>query len=110
MAGFVNVAVGWPLTTAAFHTDPTLVPLALAVGMSLHFSAISWSFGVKSLMVHPLVRAGVVTVLWYAYPRHRFTAIPLAVALVYLGTIPFLLREVGAARRALGAGAAIQTK
>lgn len=106
LTGFVNVAVGWAITIAAFHTNPTLVPLALAIGMSLHFSAIGWSFGVKSLMVHPIVRAAVVTTLWYAYPQYRFTAIPLAVALVYLGTIPFLLHEVAVAKSTLTADAA----
>ncbi len=109
LAGFVNMAVGWAITIAAFHTNPTLVPLALAIGMSLHFSAIGWSFGSKSLMVHPIVRAAVVTTLWYACPQYRFTAIPLAVALIYLGTIPFLRHEVAAAKKLLTPGEATPT-
>jgi hypothetical protein len=109
LAGFINMAVGWAVTIAAFSTNPTLVPLTLAIGMSLHFSTIGWSFGVRSLMVHPLLRAAVVTALWYAYPQYRFTAIPLAVAFVYLATIPFLLREVAAAHKALNVNAAAYT-
>lgn len=104
-AGFINIAIGWSITIAAFYTNTALVPLVLAIGMSLHFSAIGWSFGVKALMVHPIVRAALVTALWYALPEFRFTAIPLAVALVYLGTIPFVLREVAAAKKALDANA-----
>ena len=102
---FVSVIVSWAVTIPAFHTAPSLVPLALAIGMGLHLPAVGWSLGIRSYVVQPIARAAVAAVLWYALPVLRVTAIPLAVALFYIGLIPFVLREVAAARRALGASA-----
>jgi hypothetical protein len=99
MVGFVNVAVGWAITIPAFHTNPQLVPLTLGIGMSLHFVSIGWSYGSRVLMFHPLVRALVLVVLWYGLPAHRFTLMPLAVALIYLVTIALLRRELSSFRQ-----------
>jgi len=99
MVGFVNVAAGWAITIPAFHTNPQLVPLTLGIGMSLHFASIGWSYGSRVLMFHPLPRALVLVVLWYALPAHRFTAMPLAVALIYLVTIALLLKELSSFRQ-----------
>ena len=104
-ASLTNIALGWSITIAAFYTNLGLVPLALAINLSLHFSGLGWSFGSKAIMAHPIVRAVVVTALWYALPEVRFTAIPLAVSLIYLSTVPFVLREVAAAKKALDAEA-----
>jgi hypothetical protein len=101
LAAFINIAVAWPITIAAFHTAIALVPLALAIGMSLHLATVGWSLGLRSYLVHPIVRAIAVTALWYALPAHRFTAIPLAVSAIYLVTIPCVLREVAMARELL---------
>jgi hypothetical protein len=100
-AAMINIILAWPIIIAALHTDPALVPLALAIGLSLHLSVNGWSYAIKTYMVHPLIRAAVVTALWYAFPDDRFTVIPLAVALIYLCTIPFVVWEVAAARKAL---------
>ena len=100
-ASLTNIVLGWSITIAAFYTNLALVPLALAINMSLHFGGIGWAFGSKAIMAHPIIRAAIVTALWYALPEFRFTAIPLAVSLVYLGTIPFILREVATAKKIL---------
>ena len=100
-ASLINIALGWSITITAFYTNLVLVPLALAINLSLHFGGLGWIYGSKAIMIHPIVRAAVVTALWYALPETRFTAIPLAVSLIYLGTIPFVLREVGAAKKKL---------
>jgi uncharacterized protein DUF7010 len=97
--GFVNIAVGWAITIPAFHTDPQLVPLTLGIGMSLHFASIGWSFGSRALMFHPLVRALVIVALWYSLPDQRFTAIPLAIAIIYLVTIVLVRRELAVFRQ-----------
>jgi hypothetical protein len=101
-ASLINIALGWSITIAAFYTNLGLVPLALAINLSLHFGGLGWIFGSKAIMVHPVVRAAVVTALWYTLPESRFTAIPLAVSLIYLVTIPLVLREVAAAEKQLG--------
>lgn len=100
-ASLINIVLGWSITIAVFFTNLVLVPLVLAINMSLHFSGFGWSFDSKAIMLHPIVRAVVVTALWYLLPEYRFTAIPLAVSLIYLGTILLVLREVAAARKEL---------
>lgn len=103
--GFANIAVAWAIVIPAFHTDPQLLPLALGIGMSFHLVSTAWSMNLKSYLVHPLLRAGAVAALWYILPEHRFSAISAAVALIYFGTIPFVLREVAAHRRFLNSAA-----
>ncbi|MEZ5106065.1 MAG: hypothetical protein R2757_16315 [Draconibacterium sp.] len=39
---------------------------------------------------HALVRTGVVLVLWYLSPEHRFVAIPFAIVFLYIATIVVL--------------------
>lgn len=100
-ASLTNIVIGWSVTIAAFYSDLALVPLALAINMSLHFSGIGWTFGSKVIMGHPIVRAIVVTILWYSLPAQRFSAIPLAVGVIYLATVLLVIREVVAARKTL---------
>ena len=97
---FANMALCWAITIPAFHTDPQLVPLALGIGMSLHLVGTAWAMNLKSYLYHPLLRAAIVVALWYALPEQRFLAISIAVAAVYFLTIPAVLREVAAHRRA----------
>lgn len=97
---FANMALCWAITIPAFHVDPQLVPLALGIGMSLHLVGTAWSMNLKSYLLHPLIRAAIVVALWYAFPVQRFFYIPIAIAAIYFLTIPTVLREVAAHRRA----------
>ena len=93
---FANLGFAWPIIIASFQTDSQLVPLALGIAMSLHLTGAAWAMNIKSYLYHPIIRAVLITVLWYALPEFRFTLIPLAISLIYLATIPFVLREVSA--------------
>lgn len=98
---YANIALGWAITIPAFHSDPQLVPLALGIAMSLHLVGTAWSMDLKTYLYHPLLRAAIVVVLWYVFPHQRFLYIPLAIALLYLATIPLVLAEVAAHRKHL---------
>ena len=93
---FANIGFGWPIIIASFHIDPQLVPLALGIAMSMHLTGNAWAMNIKSYLYHPIIRAVLITLLWYALPEFRFTLIPLVISLIYLATIPFVLREVSA--------------
>ena len=41
---FVSMLLFWPVAIAAFWSYPPLVPLVLAIGLSLHWPVIGWSY------------------------------------------------------------------
>jgi len=56
---FIGMLLFWPIMIAAVKTEPQLVPLILAIGMSIHWPVIGWSYvaiiiDVKHLSAHPL--------------------------------------------------------
>jgi hypothetical protein len=82
----------WPMAIAAFWVYPELVPLILAVGMSIMWPVVGWSYGRTALFTsHAVVRAVVCFVLWTWWPSTRFTVLPLAVSAIYLVTVVALL-------------------
>ena len=91
--------LSWPVTIAASGVDKSLAPLALAIGMSVHWPVIGWLFGSRVCLLHALSRAILATGIWYLFPSDRFTLIPLVVALLYGLTTWGLHREVSRARR-----------
>ena len=89
---FVSMFLFWPMAIAAFWDAPDLAPLILAIGMSIHWPVIGWSYGRTAIYSgHALVRAIAVFALWIAFPEYRYTALPLAVAVVYLLTVGVIL-------------------
>lgn len=102
MPAVASMFLSWPLIIAGFMTDPMLVPLFLAIGMSLHWPAIGWMYGSEVCMFHALVRVILVSILWYFLPEMRFTVIPLVVSGIYVVTIFGMRREINAAKLILG--------
>lgn len=77
----------WPMAIAALWEAPEIFPLILAIGLSLHFPVIGWSYGRTFLLTaHAVIRAVVVFAIWTLFPDERLTLIPLAVTLAYLVT------------------------
>lgn len=77
----------WPMAIAALWEAPEIFPLILAIGLSLHFPVIGWSYGRTFLLTaHAVIRAVVVFAIWALFPDERLTLIPLAVTLAYLVT------------------------
>lgn len=88
LPAFISMLLFWPMIVAAMQVAPQLVPLILAIGMSLHWPVIGWSYGRTGLYsAHSIVRALVCLAVWLWMPEARFTVLPLAVAVVYLLTV-----------------------
>ena len=102
MPAVASMFLSWPMTIAAFMTDVTLVPMFLAIGMSLHWPAIGWMYGSEVCMFHALIRVIAVSGLWFFFPPVSFTVIPIFVAILYLLTMIGMRREINAAKLVLG--------
>ncbi|MBD2704033.1 hypothetical protein IC229_25535 [Spirosoma sp. BT702] len=94
----IAMMLSWPVTIAASGVNKSLVPLALAIGMSLYWPVIGWLFNSRTCLIHAIGRTLLATALWYLFPNDRFTFIPLCVALLYGLAIWGLKREVAQAR------------
>lgn len=85
---FISMLLFWPMIVGAVKVAPELVPLILAIGMSLHWPVIGWSYGRTGLFsAHAIVRAIACILIWLWFPEERLTWLPLAVAGVYLVTV-----------------------
>jgi hypothetical protein len=88
LPAFIAMLLFWPMVVAAMQVAPALAPLILAIGMSLHWPAIGWSYGRTALYsAHSIVRAIAVLLIWLWMPEARLTLLPLAVAGIYLVTV-----------------------
>ncbi|MBI1237135.1 MAG: hypothetical protein GC188_10680 [Alphaproteobacteria bacterium] len=86
----------WPMAIAALWEAPEVFPLILAIGLSLHFPVIGWSYGRTFLLTaHAVVRALVVFAIWALFPEERLTLIPLVVTLAYLVTAMIIWIDSG---------------
>ncbi len=84
MAAIIAINLLWPVHFVLISAMPEAAPLALAIGMTLHWPIIGWGYASRVCLLHALVRVAVVTVIWYALPELRFTGIPFAVSVLYL--------------------------
>lgn len=70
-----------------------IAPLALAIGLSIHWPVIGWSHERTAIYTaHALVRAVVVFAIWIVLPDQRYTTLPLAVAIVLTSSFSSRLR------------------
>jgi hypothetical protein len=98
---FISMFLFWPMLIAAVWTSPDLAPLILAIGMSIHWPVIGWSYGKTALYTaHAVVRAVVVFAIWVWLPESRLTLLPLSVSVVYLLSVAAILVEVRRMRAA----------
>lgn len=89
---FISMLLFWPMVVAAVQEGPELIPLILAIGLSLHWPVIGWSYGRTALFAaHAVIRAVLVLMIWLTLPEARLTALPLAVASIYLLTVLAIL-------------------
>jgi hypothetical protein len=92
MPTFASMLLFWPIAIAAFWTYPQLVPLVLAIGLSIHWPVIGWHYARTGIYVtHAVVRAITCFVLWNWWPSTRFTLLPFTVAAAYLLTVVAIL-------------------
>ena len=98
----ISMLMFWPLAIAGSSTNVSFFPLALAVGMGMHWPVIGWMYGKKVYLFHGVARALGATMLWYVFPDQRFVLIPAFVSIIYLITIFGIKREVNLALKEQG--------
>ncbi len=99
---FIGMLLFWPSAVAALWTAPDLTPLILAIGMSIHWPMIGWTYARTLLFsAHAVVRAAVVFAVWMLVPERQFVAIPLFVAAIYFITVAVILIDSDMVRRRL---------
>jgi hypothetical protein len=85
---FVGMLLFFPMLFAALSVAPSLAPLMLAIGMSMHWPVIGWTYGKTAIYTsHAIVRAIACFAIWMWLPEGRYTLLPAAVALVYVATV-----------------------
>lgn len=85
LPALIGMLLFWPMLAAvAALGSADALPLILAIGMSIHWPVIGWSYGRTALYsAHAVARALVVTAIWFVLPEARYTLLPLSVAVVY---------------------------
>ncbi|AYB33234.1 DUF7010 family protein [Chryseolinea soli] len=94
LPAFISMLMFWPLAFAGAQTNLSFVPLAIGVGMGIHWPVIGWVYGRWLYLGHAVVRTVGATALWYAFPDARFVMVPLFVSGVYLITVFVIKAEV----------------
>ncbi|WP_080053751.1 DUF7010 family protein [Spirosoma aerolatum] len=94
-----SMMLSWGIIIPASSIDKSLVPLCLAIGMSIHWPIIGWLYDSKACQLHALLRTIVVVACWYTLPGLRFTLLPLLVSVLYVLTVIGLTIEVTQARK-----------
>jgi hypothetical protein len=89
---FASMLIFWPIAISAYWTYPQLVPLVLAIGMSIHWPVIGWMYARTAIYTtHAVVRAVACFILWNWLPSSRFTVLPYTVSAIYLMTVCAIL-------------------
>jgi len=91
----------WPMHFAVIGLQPELTVLTLAIGMTIHWVVIGWSYASKVCFAHAFARMIVVTLMFYAMPDGRLTVLPFAIAILYLLAAAGMAFEVSVVRRKL---------
>ena len=88
LPAFASMLLFWPIAISAYWTYPQLVPLVLAIGMSIHWPVIGWLYARTAIYItHAVVRAVACFALWNWWPSSRFTVLPFTVSAIYLLTV-----------------------
>lgn len=97
---FTGMLLFWPMAMAAYGTAPVLAPLILAIGMSMHWPVIGWTYGRTALFTaHAVVRAMACVFIWTTQPAMTTTLMPFTVAGIYGVTVLLILVDVPLVRR-----------
>lgn len=94
---FISMLLFWPMAIAALWTAEHLFPLILAIGMSLHWPVIGWSYARLPVFAgHAIARAVIVFAIWHlGSPLDQITILPAAVAAIYLLTVIVVFIDSG---------------
>lgn len=90
----VPVFISFGITVPVYFSDISLVPLVLVLGLSFHWPVVGWLYNQSVFIFHSLARTVVAVSMWYFFPEHLFTLLPISVGLLYLITAWWLLRKL----------------
>lgn len=93
-----TVVMAWLVFAIAipfFRLDPTSLPLTVGILAGLMWLPFGWMIQHWVGAFHAVARTALCLVAWYAFPEHRFVAIPVVIVVTYLVTIVALVRRVG---------------
>jgi len=76
-----------------FRLDPTSLPLTVGILAGLMWLPFGWIIQHWVGTFHAVTRTVLCLVAWYAFPDHRFVAIPAVIVATYLVTIVALVRR-----------------
>jgi hypothetical protein len=93
LAAIVQALAGFAIAIPFFMIDRTSLPLSLGVITSLMWIPLSAIINHWVGYAHFALRMVGTLALWYAFEDHRFVTIPFWTVLVYLTTLPILLRR-----------------
>ena len=96
----VPILMSFGITIPLYFTNISLVPLAFVLGLSFHWPAFGWMYNQRGFIIHSLVRTVLALSIWYFYPTHLFTLLPISVGFLYLVTACWLLLELSEAKKA----------
>ncbi|GAA4854843.1 DUF7010 family protein [Luteimonas vadosa] len=85
--------LAWAIAIPFFRADPTSLPLSVGILSGMMWLPLSWTIRHWIGWFHAIVRTALVLVAHYAWPDHRFVAVPLAIVAIYLVTIVVLERR-----------------
>lgn len=90
----VPVLMSFGITIPLYFTNIALVPVAFVLGLSFHWPVIAWLHNKRVFLFHNVVRTALTVSLWYFYPEHLFTVLPLSISFLYLVTAAWLFIEL----------------
>lgn len=101
---FIAMLLFWPmLFIATAEAGAGVIMSILAIGLSLHWPVIGWTYGRTALFcAHAIIRAGLVFWIYYAFPGQQMLYIPLAVAACYAVTALIVYVDASRLARRLG--------
>lgn len=103
---FISMLLFWAFIVAAMRDAQSMIPLLLAVGMSIHWPVIGWTYARTALYsAHAIARAVATLLLWLLFPEERLTWLPLSVSAIYLVTVVIIICDSGNVRTRLALGA-----
>lgn len=93
---FISMLLFWPMLFVAVGAAPETFPVMLAIGMSLHWPVIGWSYGrTLPFTLHTVARAIGTVYIYYAFPQAAPLLISIFVMAAYLITAGFIYWDSG---------------
>ncbi|MBR9824416.1 MAG: hypothetical protein GYB36_01285 [Alphaproteobacteria bacterium] len=93
----------WPLHFVFISVAPEYTVLSLAIGMTLHWLVIGWSYASKACVIHAYARMVAVIGVFFLFPEGRLTVLPFTVSALYILAAIGIGLEVAWTRRRISA-------